>query len=325
MAEPETNGNEKLIAVDRLTRRYGRVTAVDDVSFDVRAGEIVGLLGPNGAGKSTIMRVLSGYLPPTRGKVSIAGWDVVTDSLNARRALGYLPEQFALYRDMRVYDYLKYRARLKGLRGRKCRNRVVEMLTVCNLEQTADRCIGVLSRGYWQRVGLADTLIHDPPVLILDEPGLGLDPNQLGQLRRILTESGAHRAVLFSSHGLAEIERICGRVLIMNNGRIVAVDTPGRLIERWRGYTRFMVEASGDISAFLQACRQIKNVATVTVETGDPWNRLRIEADKDADIGSKLFEQAVRTGCVLREFRREHDHLDDVFAAMTAPVNQEVG
>ncbi len=324
MAHDKDNGRETLIAVERLTRRYGSVTAVDDVSFEVRAGEVVGLLGPNGAGKSTMMRVLAGYLPPTQGNVAIAGWDVVTESMNARRALGYLPEHFALHHDMRVYNYLKYRARLKGLRGRTCRKRAVEMLALCNLESAADRYIGVLSRGYRQRIGLADTLIHDPAVLILDEPGLGLDPNQLGQLRRILSESGRDRAVVFASHGLAEVERICHRVLIVNHGRIAAVDTPQRLIERWRGHTRFVVEARGDVGAFLRACRRLKHVVKVDVATGDIWSRFQIDVDKDIDLGGELFQQAVQNSCVLREFRREQDHLDDVFAAMTAPPPQEV-
>lgn len=323
--ESETLPNETLVSVNRLTRRYGRLAAVNDVSFDVQAGEIVGLLGPNGAGKTTLMRVLAGYLPPTRGSVRIAGWDVVTESLQARRGLGYLPEQIALYRDMRVYDYLKYRARLKGLRGRQCRHRVVDMLTRCDLEPVAERCIGVLSRGYWRRIGLADTLIHDPPVLILDEPGLGLDPNQREQWRRIFLESCSRRAVLFSSHDLDEIERLCGRVLMMNDGRIVAQDTPERLMERGRSATRFVVEARGDVSAFLQACRRLKHVATVTVQAGDPWSRLRIETDKEADIGDQLFEHAVRTGCVFREFHRERERLDNVFAAMTAPGQREAG
>lgn len=319
------SSNGTLISVDRLSRLYGRFAALKDVSFDVHAGEIVGLLGPNGAGKTTLMRVLAGYLPPTRGSASVAGRDVVTESLQARRALGYLPEQIALYRDMRVYDYLKHRARLKGLRGRQCRHRVVDMLTRCDLESVADRYIGVLSRGYWRRIGLADTLVNDPPVLILDEPGLGLDPNQREQWRRIFLESCEHRAVLFSSHDLEEIERLCGRILMMKEGRIVAQDTPDRLIERERGSTRFIVEARGDISAFLQACRRLEHVVKVTVQAGEPWTSLRIEAKKQSDIGDQLFEQAVRNGCVFREFHRERGRLDRVFASMSVPEKQEAG
>ncbi len=306
------------IEVARLTRRFGKVTAVNDVSFSIQAGEIVGLLGPNGAGKSTMMRVLAGYLPPSRGTVRIAGRDVVTNSLAARRSLGYLPEHFALYQDMPVYDYLKYRARLKGLHGRSCRKRVLSVLEQCDLESVVGKHIATLSRGYRQRVGLADALVNDPPALILDEPGLGLDPNQLSRLRTRLQETGQHRAVLVSSHGLSEIERLCGRVLIISAGCIVAVDTPARLIDRWRGRSRFVIEVRGNVGAFLQGCRDLASVTKATIETADVWSRLYLEAEKEADLGGDLFNLAIANDCILREIRRERDRLDDVFAAMTA-------
>ncbi len=324
-ANPPDDG-KALIVAERLTRGFAGITAVADVAFSIQAGEVVGLLGVNGAGKSTLLRILAGFIPPTQGRARIAGWDIVEQSLAARRGIGYLPEQVALYGDMQVYEHLKYRARLKGLHGSDCRRRVTEILSVCDLENVAGHCIASLSRGYRQRVGLADALVHDPPVLLLDEPGLGLDPNQMEHLRRLLTQSrDGRRAVLFSSHGLSDIERTCGRVMVMHKGKIVAEDTPQRLIERWRGHAQFVMEARGNVGALLQACRSLEKVVSALVEPGDDgWSRLRIEAAKGADLGAELFDLAIRSNCVLREFRRERDRLDDVFAAITRPTEERV-
>ncbi len=315
----------KRIEVIRLTRRFGAVTAVDDVTFDVYPGEIVGLIGANGTGKSTVLRVAAGYLSPTLGSVFINGRDIVKDSLQARQNLGYMPEQPAMYRDMRVYYYLKYRARLKGLRGRELRKRVLSMLTFCDLEKVADDCIADMSRGYRQRIGLADVLINDPPVLILDEPCMGLDPEQLERLERILSKSGNQRAVLLASHDLAGVERLCDRALIMHEGRIVAADAPKRLIESRRPPSLFIMQARENIDTFLRTCRCLEGVLDVSVQSGHPWCSLRITTDPGKnETGNVLLESAIRSGCIIQEFRPEHEGLRKIFAAITAnPPNRE--
>src|SRR5579864_8213128 len=215
-----------MIEVENLTKRYAGHTAVSSISFSVNRGEIVGLLGPNGAGKSTTMRVLSGYMPATSGTVRVAGLDVFHDSDEVRRRIGYMPENNPLYPEMRVREYLKFRARLKGLGWTRSRERVKTVMDQCGLKDVARRVIGQLSKGYKQRVGLADALVHEPELIILDEPTIGLDPHQIRSVRTLIKSLATTHTVLISTHILPEVEMTCNRVLIMFAGKILAADTP---------------------------------------------------------------------------------------------------
>src|SRR3954453_2194915 len=215
-----------MIQVENLTKRFSGFAAVDNISFEVAKGEIVGFLGPNGAGKSTTMRMLTGYLPPSAGRASIAGFDVFQQSVQARKRLGYLPENTPLYLDMRVSEYLNYRADLKGVPRGKMKERIGDVLALCNLRDVAWKMIGSLSKGYRQRVGLADALVHDPDLLILDEPTIGLDPNQIRQVREMIKNLAEQHTILISTHILPEVEMTCSRVLIIHKGKIEACDTP---------------------------------------------------------------------------------------------------
>src|SRR5216110_116949 len=218
-----------MIEVENLTKRYTGHAAVADVSFTVGRGEIVGLLGPNGAGKSTIMRIMSCYLPASSGSVRVAGHDVFAEADEVRRCIGYMPENNPLHRDMRVREYLRFRGRLKGLSRKRCRDRLDVVLQQCGLSEVHRRIIGQLSKGYQQRVGLADALIHDPELIILDEPTIGLDPNQIRAVRQLIKDLGRNHTILLSSHILHEVEMTCTRVLIVDRGRILAADTPANL------------------------------------------------------------------------------------------------
>src|SRR5271170_161113 len=221
--------HDAMIEVTNLTKRYAGHTAVNDISFHVARGEIVGLLGPNGAGKSTTMRILSCFLPATSGTVRVGGLDVFSDSEEVRRRIGYMPENNPLHFEMRVREYLKFRARLKGLGWRRSRERVDTVMEQCGLTDVQKRIIGQLSKGYRQRVGLADALVHEPELIILDEPTIGLDPNQIRSVRQLIKDLGRRHTVLLSSHILPEVEMTCNRVLIMRAGRILAADTPENL------------------------------------------------------------------------------------------------
>lgn len=218
-----------MIKVENLVKRYAGVEAVKGISFDVAPGEIVGFLGPNGAGKSTTMRVLSCYLPPTGGSVNVAGFDVTTDSVKVRQRIGYLPESVPLYTEMRVDEYLKYRAALKGVSGRKIRSSIDEAMKLTDIQDVRRRIIGQLSKGYRQRVGLADAILHEPDLLILDEPTIGLDPNQIRHVRALIEGLSKKHTILLSTHILSEVEMLCSRVIILNKGRIEASDTPANL------------------------------------------------------------------------------------------------
>ncbi|HUD83408.1 MAG TPA: ABC transporter ATP-binding protein, partial [Candidatus Saccharimonadales bacterium] len=218
-----------MIEVSNLTKRYAGNTAVADVSFTVNRGEIVGLLGPNGAGKSTTMRILSCFIPATSGTARVAGLDVFTQADEVRRRIGYMPENNPLHYDMRVREYLKFRARLKGLGQSRSRQRVDAVLAQCGLGEVSRRIIGQLSKGYRQRVGLADALVHEPELIILDEPTIGLDPSQIRVVRQLIKDLGRRHTVLISSHILPEVEMTCSRVMIMREGRILAADTPENL------------------------------------------------------------------------------------------------
>jgi len=224
-----------LIEVEHLTKRYGKIVAVDDVSFRVAEGEVVGFLGPNGAGKSTVMRILTSFTPATSGKVRVAGFDPFWESMQVRERVGYLPENVPLYREMRVSEYLFHRARLKGVAACERKRRIGEVLDRCGIAEVAGRVIGQLSKGYRQRVGLADALVNDPPILILDEPTVGLDPNQVRLVREMIRDLGQRRTVLLSTHILSEVEMICPRVIIISGGRIVAEDRTANLKSRLGG------------------------------------------------------------------------------------------
>src|SRR5271163_5007007 len=231
-----------MIEVSNLTKRYSGRTAVDDISFTVARGEIVGLLGPNGAGKSTTMRMLSGFMPGTSGTVRVAGFDVFHEAHEVRRRIGYMPENNPLYQEMRVREYLKFRARLKGLGWNRSRERVTTVIEQCGLTEVSRRVIGQLSKGYKQRVGLADALVHEPELIILDEPTIGLDPVQIRSVRQLIKELASSRTVLISSHILPEAEMMCSRMLIMLGGKILAADTPENLQRLMAGNSQIIAE-----------------------------------------------------------------------------------
>ncbi len=307
-----------MIRVVNLTKRYGRTVAVKDISFAIEPGEIVGFLGPNGAGKTTTMRILSCFLPPTRGTVTIAGLDVVRDSLAIRKRVGYLPETVPLYTEMRVDEYLRFRAQLRGLSGAARRDRVREVLKLCSLSDVSRFVIGRLSKGYRQRVGLADTLLHNPDLLILDEPTIGLDPNQIRHVRALIKSLARNHTVLLSTHILSEVEMMCDRVLIINRGRIVASDTPESLVGRLRGNVRFIAEVRGPLEPVMKKCHELPHVVEATGEAEGDWSRVVIECEKGSDIRSELFALIVENGWPLRELKVAPDrNLEDVFVAMT--------
>jgi ABC-2 type transport system ATP-binding protein len=306
-----------VIKVEHLTKRYGRTTAINDLSFEVAQGEIVGFLGPNGAGKTTTMRILACFMPATGGSVRVGGLDVFSHSIEVRRKIGYLPENAPVYRDMRVVEYLRYRARLKGLAGRKLRMRVDEVMSSCGIAEVRRRIIGQLSKGYAQRVALADALVNEPELLILDEPTIGLDPNQIRQIRDLIKSIGKHQTVLLSSHILPEVEMVCDRVLIINKGTIVASDTPQNLVDRMKSSPSLVAEIKGPTETILSKLRAIQGVTRVSVEAADDWGRFVCECDKAADVRAAIFQSASANGWMLRELREEKRNLEDVFVSVT--------
>jgi ABC-2 type transport system ATP-binding protein len=313
-----------MIEVVNLTRRFGKTLAVDNISFSIKAGEIVGFLGPNGAGKTTTMRVLSCFLPPTRGTVTIAGLDIVKDSIEVRRISGYMPENVPLYLDMRVHDYLRFRAKLKGLSGMRRRDRVNDVIEHCGLTEVARSIIGRLSKGYRQRVGLADSLISDPQLLILDEPTIGLDPNQIRHVRTLIKGLSQRHTVLLSTHILSEVETLCDRVLIMHNGHIVASDTPNHLVDLLKSAVCFQAEMKGPIDEIIRQLRAIKGVTTVSGAVEGDWNRLTIKCDQGCDARADIFTTASANQWPLRELTSmPGKNLEDVFVEMTKEERTE--
>ncbi len=310
-----------MIRVQNLTKRYGRKTAVDNLSFEVDAGEIVGFLGPNGAGKTTTMRILSCYLPASGGRATVAGYDVFSESLAVRSRLGYLPENVPLYMDMRVREYLKYRARLKGLSGGELSRRVDEVIEDCGLRDVRRSMISRLSKGFRQRVGLADALVHNPRLLILDEPTIGLDPNQIRHIRSLIKNLAEKHTVLLCSHILSEVEMICERVLIIKEGRIAATGAPAELSRVLRDGLELTVEARGDKAA-IQACLAgMDAVEAVDCEAGEEWSRFTCTCKPGSDPREEVFVAFAEQRWRLRELRSQKRNLEDVFVAVTADDN----
>jgi len=304
-----------MIDVKNLTKKYAGVVAVDDVSFTVEPGEVVGFLGPNGAGKTTTLRILAGYLPATRGDVRVAGHSVFTDSITVRRQIGYLPENCPLYAEMRTDEYLRYRAGLKGMDRRKRKVRIAEVKALCGLEDAGRRVLGQLSKGYRQRVGLADALIHDPPLLILDEPTVGLDPHQIRQVRELIRSLASRHTILLSTHILPEAEMMCDRILIINDGRIVAQDTPENL-RKVLSPGRVELEAKGDRDRIERQILALPGVGiTYQGASEDHWHTFILQSDRD--VREEVCRAASQGGWVLRELHQHSRTLEDVFVTLT--------
>ena len=307
-----------MIEVHQLTKRFARHEAVRGISFSVNKGEIVGFLGPNGAGKTTTLRMLTGYLPPTSGSASIAGFDIFRQSIEARRKIGYMPENVPLYEDMRVKEYLKFRAQLKGLAGSESRRRVGDVIDTCGLAGVRRKMIKTLSKGYRQRVGLADALVHDPELLILDEPTNGLDPNQIRQIRELIKRLADTHTVLVSTHILSEVEMTCGRVIIIDGGKIIAADTPANLIGEMRAAGRVQVELQTDPEVAAGAISRLDRVKKVSSEAMDGgWNRFTVWVDSGTDARERIHNLSAQYGWPCRSLFRHESTLEDVFVELT--------
>ncbi len=304
-----------MIKVSGLTKDYGARRAITNLSFDAQQGEIVGFLGPNGAGKTTTMRILTGYMPPSDGEAIVAGYDVVEESLEVRRRVGYLPETVPLYTDMVVFDYLKYMGELRGVP--KVDDRVDEVLGMVGLGDRANGYIGNLSKGMRQRVGLAQALLHRPEVLILDEPTIGLDPGQMVEVRELIREIGKERTVLLSTHLLNEAQNICDRVLIINKGKIVAEDTTENLQARLVGAERVIVRIRGEADEELaKTIKLIKGVRDIELKDD---GAVEFEFSSGKDLRPEVAKQVIKAGYDLLELRPLGMSLEEIFLELTGP------
>lgn len=308
-----------MVTAEHLHKAFGRFVAVRDASFSIDKGEIVGFLGPNGAGKTTTMKMLTGYLPPTAGTAHIAGFDILDKPLEARRHLGYMPENVPLYDDMRVYEYLEYRARLKGVCGSSVRQQIGLAIDRCGLEPKRRNMINTLSKGYRQRVGLADALLGNPDLLILDEPTNGLDPNQIRQIRELVGSLAEDHTIILSTHILSEVEMICNKVIIIDQGVIRAADTPANLTGNLRAAGRISVEFKGEpdaVVAELEAFAPVKKVINDGPLPGG-WQRLIVRAEPGTDTREKAAAIIAAHGYPIRHIYRHIPSLEDVFVEMT--------
>ena len=306
-----------MIKVENLTKRYAGQTAIRDLSFEVGNGEIMGFLGPNGAGKTTTMRILSSFMPPTSGRASIAGFDVFAQSLQARAHLGYMPENVPLYNDMRVSEYLNYRAALKSIPHRRVAERVGDVKELCGLKEVENKMIGTLSKGYRQRVGLADALVHEPDLLILDEPTIGLDPNQIRQVRELIRNLGKQHTILLSTHILPEVEMTCSRVIIIHKGKIEACDTPENLVQRIRTAGGVTLEARTGNDDGATELKKIAAVRDVSVAADDGWQVFSLRVESGADVREEVFRLALDRRWDVRELSAHRATLEDVFVEIT--------
>jgi ABC-2 type transport system ATP-binding protein len=318
--------NDPMIEVVKLTKRYAGHTALKDISFTVGRGEIVGLLGDNGAGKSTTMRILSGFLPATSGTARIAGRDVFYDSREVRRRIGFMPENNPLHNEMRVREYLKFRARLKGLSWARSRTRVDTVLAQCSLTEVSQRIIGQLSKGYKQRVGLADALVHEPELIILDEPTIGLDPHQIRSVRQLIKSLAGSHTVLISTHILSEAEMMCNRMMIMLGGRILASDTPDNLQQLMASRGQVIAEIAAP-AAELSACwAEMGSVEAFDVSPAEGFFHKSVLTPRDGcDLRPEIFLLAQERGWMMRELTRSRNSLEDIYMQVTKPKEEEEG
>jgi len=313
-----------MIEVSNLTKRYAGNTAVEDVSFTVARGEIAGLLGPNGAGKTTTMRILACFTPATSGHARVAGLDVFADADEVRRRIGYMPENNPLHPDMRVREYLKFRARLKGLGRSRTRERVNAVIAQCGLAEVNKRIIGQLSKGYRQRVGLADALVHDPELIILDEPTIGLDPNQIRSVRHLIKQLGRRHTVLISSHILPEVEMTCNRVLILREGRILAADTPENLQKSMGKNGQIIAEIAAPLEELKTCWAQMPEIAHYNIAAAEgEYHRCALTAVGGQDLRPLIFALVRERGWKLRELSLARHSLEDIYIRLTRPESEE--
>jgi ABC-2 type transport system ATP-binding protein len=307
-----------VISVENLTKRYATKTAIEAMSFRVEKGEILGFLGPNGAGKTTTMRIITGYMPSTDGTVKVDGFDVADQPLEVRRRIGYLPENPPLYTEMTVNSYLRFVAKLKGLTGARVQEDVNRAMDRVNITDVQDRIIAKLSKGYKQRVGIAQALLGDPPVLILDEPTIGLDPKQIQEVRELIKSLAGTHTVVLSTHILPEVEQTCHRVIIIDHGKIVAVDTPQNLRSQIQGGARVLIEVEGPVADVLTAVKAIPGVAAARILTQDATRgSFQVDVDSGKDIRRDLARAVVQAGWGLLELQSENMSLEDIFIKLT--------
>ncbi|MCE5219562.1 ATP-binding cassette domain-containing protein [bacterium] len=306
-----------MIDVEGLTKYYGPVPAITDVSFSVKEGEIVAFLGPNGAGKTTAMRIITGYMPATSGTVKIAGIDVYENSIAARRHIGYMPETTSLYPEMRVYQYLRFAGKLQGLRGKNLLERTDEVMDSCALTERSDSIIGTLSLGYRQRVGLAQALIHNPDVLIMDEPTVGLDPNQIIEVRQLIRGLAGKHTVMLSTHILPEAQMTCQRVIIINQGKIIAEDTPERLTAQIRDAETTLIRVKKNDPQIPQLVKTLPQVTSVRAASDQGEGAYLVDTILGSDLRASLAEFVVGKGWGLLELRPMEMSLEEVFRQLT--------
>jgi len=308
-----------VIEVRNLVKYYGDFPAVKDITFSVEKGEILGFLGPNAAGKTTTMRIITGYMPATRGTVKVAGYDVFEHPLEVKKRIGYLPENPPLYMDMRVRDYLRFVAEIKGVDRKGINAEVERVAELVSITHVLDKYAQKLSKGYRQRVGLAQALINNPPVLILDEPTIGLDPKQIIEVRELIRSLGSEHTIILSTHILPEVSMTCSRVVIINEGKLVAMDTPENLTARLQGSETVFVEVEGPIQDVLGAIEKMEEVISATVEQrkGDEVGLFKVQARVGSDIRKKLASLVVNSNWGLLELRPEKLSLEEIFLKLT--------
>lgn len=313
-----------MITVRNLTKYYGETLAVDNVSFDVDKGEVIGFLGPNGAGKTTTVRIITCYLSPTSGSVSVDNHNIMTESLEVRKRIGYLPENTPLYTDMEVVGYIKFMHAMRQDGGALSKNRIDEVIQICGLEAVLGRNISEISKGFRQRVGLAQALIHDPEILILDEPTVGLDPNQIIEIRNLIKNLGQEKTVILCSHILPEVEATCSRVLIINEGTIVADGTPSELQSSFEGKGRITLQIKHNLDTFKDKILNVQGVEKIVNDRMVSENTLALDLEtlKEIDPREDIFRLCVENDSALIEMRREVTSLEDIFRQLTRKESQ---
>lgn len=323
MMNSESAPADPMIEVHNLTKIYGLTRAVDNISFTVGRGEILGFLGPNGAGKTTTMRILTGFMPATRGTASVAGFDVFKQSLDVRKRIGYLPEDVPLYRDMDVTSFLHFVAEVKGVERRRKNQQIETAIERCGIGSVRNRLIGNLSKGFRQRVGLAQALINEPDVLVLDEPTTGLDPAQIIEIRELITELAKEKTIILSTHILPEVSMICQRVIIINRGKIIAVDSTDNLTDKARTSSKVILQADGPSDEVRQRLLSVPGVLGVetTEQVRDNIFRYQVDSEKDQDVRTQLAQTITSHDWGLLELRAVEMSLEDVFVQLV--TNEE--